>query len=74
MIYIALKAGEIIESFKEFKAEILGKAENSRTGLSISKRKIEEFDVAGARVKPQQKFFFFFAPTERTSAIDTQDH
>jgi len=42
----ALKAGEIIDSFKEFKAEIMGKAENSRTGLSISKRKIEEFDVA----------------------------
>jgi hypothetical protein len=39
------KAGEISSSFKEFKREILAKAVNSRTGKSISKRLINQFEL-----------------------------
>jgi histone deacetylase 6 len=39
-----LKATEIQDSFKVFKEEILGKAENSRTGMPISKRLIAQFE------------------------------
>jgi hypothetical protein len=39
------KAGEIGSSFKEFKREILAKAVNSRTGKSISKRLINQFEM-----------------------------
>ena len=40
------KAGEIYESFKAFKKEILTKAENSRTSKPMSKRLIKQFEAA----------------------------
>jgi hypothetical protein len=40
------KAGEIGVSFKEFKREILSKSVNSRTGKSISKRLMKQFEMA----------------------------
>jgi histone deacetylase 6 len=40
------KAGEIYESFKAFKKEILLKAENSRTSKPMSKRLIAQFEAA----------------------------
>jgi len=41
-----LKAAEITESFNVFKDEILSKAENSRTGMPISKRLIAQFQAS----------------------------
>ena len=40
-----IKASEISGSFKEFKREIMSKAENSRTGLPISNRMITQFET-----------------------------
>ena len=40
------KAGEIYDSFKTFKKEILNKAENSRTSKPMSKRLIKQFEAA----------------------------
>jgi len=40
------KAGEIKESFKLFKNEILSKAENSRTGKKVPKSVIDAFEAA----------------------------
>lgn len=42
------QAGEIYESFKAFKKEILLKAENSRTSKPMSKRLIKQFEAAEA--------------------------
>lgn len=43
------KAGEIYESFRAFKKEILLKAENSRTSKPMSKRLIKQFEAAEAK-------------------------
>lgn len=43
------KASEISESFNEFKAEILSRSENSRTGQGVSKKSITAFEDAEKR-------------------------
>lgn len=55
-----LKSSEIAESFREFKAEITGKAENSRTGLPISKRLLTQLEAGRTMIY----LFQIFHPCE----------